>query len=422
MKHIFILVLLSLIADASYEKAETFYEKKAYKKAIEEAKSSKEDYSNPKLHLVWAKSEEALGNKQAAMSAYERVILLDGDNTQAKVSLYKIYKESERDSLADDLNQELQNYQLTPQQRSSLDNLEGKNINTLKAKATLSIGHDTNINVSAKGDDLDAYYGVSGQDGEIASLFARVSARVSYTNELEEKGGWYVRGDATLFYQNNFDASLYNMFVGGVNAGVGYSGASYTLYMPLGLSMVNYLDVSLLNQVDLLPTLNIRLTPSIILNLNAKYAKRTYGEAQYKGMGDSVLGGGFGFYYLVNQDYLYFKLLYEDYRSDETIHYAFLDKKMLNISLGANYNVAKYSVIRADYRYRNGNYKDGNTLYLATTEKRSDDYNQFELKFSHYVNKSLELFVLDRYVVNNSNYIPAQYSKNIVMFGLSTNY
>lgn len=423
MKILTSLIALTVLASASYEKAQEFYEQGKYKEAIKEARESTTEYSNSKLHLVWAKSAYALGERNEAMSAYERVVILDESSIESRVALLKIYKESGRESFAKELSGELKNYQLTPEQRSSLELIKSDDIHAIKSKAILSLGHDTNINISAQADDLDAYYGTNSNEGEKSTLFTRVNGSVSYVNELDEKGGWYIRGDIKAYYQNNFDASYFNMLVGSVDAGFGYAKSGYSLYLPFGYDRVNYLDRDLLGQIRVTPRVNITLNKDLILNINAKYASRRYQDIKYKGMDDTLYGGGIGLYYLFDKNFAYLNLMYEDFRSSQKEKYYFIDKSMMTLSLGANYNVKDWFVLRADYRYRGGSYDDSSDLLNSNNrDKRADSYNQVELKISHYFAQNYELFISDRYIKNSSNYIPAEYSKNIFMFGISANY
>jgi len=423
MKKVILLTMLSTLAFASYENSERFYKSAQYHKAIDEAKSSFKEYSNPKLHLLWAKSAEALGHTGEAMSAYERVAMLDENDSESRVALLKIYQKSSRNELAKEMRKELQNYQLTPAQRSSLDLLKGSDMGSFKAKATLGVGYDSNINVSATGSDLDDYYNTTGIGGEESTLFSRLNGSLSYINELQEKGSWYIRGDARLYYQNNSDAHFYDMFVGTLEAGVGYTGDGYTLYLPLGYDRVNYLDVDLLSQVRIAPTANITLSQSYILNLNAKYATRNYSKDVYEGMRDSSYGIGAGLYYQFDKNYAYAKVDYTNFSSTQEIHNSYLDKSMFTLSLGVNYALSTWLVAEVDYRYRKGSYDETIAINNPTeTTDRADDYNQIELKLSHYFADNYELFISDRYAKNSSNYVPAEYKKNILMFGISANY
>jgi len=425
MKSLILLTSLTLLGHASYEKAQEFYDLKDYVSVIKEVKSSTSEFSNPKLHLLWAKSEEALGHTKAAMSAYERVAMLDETDTQSRLKLVKIYSETKREELSKSMSKDLLSYQLTPQERSSLELLQyHENLNSFKAKGRVIIGHDSNINISATSDDLDEYNGVNGaNEGEKSTLFSRFDGSLSYIHELNTKGGWYLRGDAKAYYQNNADAHYFDMTVVGVEAGVGYAGHAYTIYLPIAYDRVHYLDSDLLGQILIRPRLNYRFNEKFILKLNAKYSSRTYTKEKYKGMADSSYGLGASLYYLFGKNFAYSTLEWENFSSTENMHFSYLDKKMTTLSLGMNYNLSSWLVARLDYRYRNGNYKDtSDLLNPSVSSTKADNYNQVEIKFSHYFARNYELFVSDRYVNNSSNYIPAEYKKNIAMFGISANY
>lgn len=73
--------------------------------------------------MLWGKSAEALGDNEAAMSAYERVLMLDPDNVAVRVHLASLYAYLDRDKLATEMSKSTENYQLTPSQRNSLNTL-----------------------------------------------------------------------------------------------------------------------------------------------------------------------------------------------------------------------------------------------------------------------------------------------------------
>ena len=423
MKYILLIVTIVMSLQASYSDAKSAYERGEYKQAIAEAKSSVDEYNNPELHLLWAKSAQKLGDTKAAMAAYERVVMLDEDNVEAKLALMKLYSTDNHKELSKSLYRSLQNYQLTPSQRNSLAQLQQGSTATVKSKGDIAIGYDSNINISATGSILDDYYGTIGHTGEKATLFGRAKGSVSYIDELDENGGWYLRGDGNVFYQNNIDASFYNMFVGGIKLGIGYSGNNYTISLPVSYNYIHYLDKSLLTQVQVAPTLHFTWSNNLIGAASVKYSKRDY-EDQYKGMSDSSYGGSLGLYYLFSKNYLYGEFSYEDFQATEkNLAFAFIDKTMMTGSFGINYNMSSWLVARLDYRFRYGSYvHDAKPVDPNINEKRVDKYNQIELKLSHFFAKHYEIYISERYAKNNSNYIPAQYSKNIAMFGLSVNY
>jgi len=66
-----------------YQEGVRAYDAKEYEKAASYFKKSKKEYSNVAMQLLWAKSEMALGRINYAISAYERVLMLEPQNLEA---------------------------------------------------------------------------------------------------------------------------------------------------------------------------------------------------------------------------------------------------------------------------------------------------------------------------------------------------
>lgn len=408
---LFLTAQITLFAGISNIQA--LYDQQKYERVISEAQKSISEYSNPKLHLLWAKSAAALHRDEMAMSAYERVLMLDPDNTEVRVNLTLLYADLEREELVDQMLKSTQNYQLTPAQRTSLETLSGYDLDSLNVSASIGIGYDSNINVSP--DDLDLP-----EIGEnIGTMFTQFKSRLSYTNDLNEKGGWYMRSDADIFYQNNTDASYYDLFVGAVAVGLGYSNGSYDILFPVTYGYLNYLDRDLLESISFNPRVNFPISKTLIGNVNARYTERNYMQEVDKGGDDYISGVGLGLYRIFENNFAYFNTNYDNYIAKYSDGFAFIDKEKISVSMGINYNVKEWFVARFDYRYAHSRYEDIITL---EGDKRSDNYHQTELKISRMFTDTMEALLFYRYAKNNSNYDLAEYDKNIVMFGLQYNY
>lgn len=408
------LFLSSITLFASIDQVQTYYDAKQYEDAIAEAKISTDEYSNPTLHLLWAKSAEALGRENEAMSAYERVEMLDEQNIDARVALVQLYKRTGRDELASVAAKDLQNYQLTPAQRTSLGNLKGTNLHSIKAYASLSVGHDTNVNVAP--DSLSN--GSSAQVSPLSTFFARFTGSVSYINELEDKGEWYGRADLQVYNQDNFASGSddFDLFLGSLSGGAGYAGNGYDIYIPIGVDNVHYISSNLLTQIKLKPRVNFTISNELIVNASASYVSRSYNKNDYEARDDKSYGLAGGLYYLLGKNYMYFNASYDSFSANDSsaAKGTYVDKSLLSANLGINYNLASWVVMKADYRFRSAVYADD--------DSRIDNYHQVEAKFSHYFADKYEAFVSDRYIKNSSNLTTYEYDKNIFMLGVAVNY
>lgn len=416
-------VLLTTITLASFAYAnmttiQEHYDKGDFNQTIIEAKKSKSEYANPKLHLLWAKSAEALGDLKGAMSAYERVLILDENSTEAKLALVKIYEETSRESMAQAMYKELESSGVNKEKLATLAPVSKFDFGVLKARALAGIGYDSNINVSASANDLDKFYGTTGHSAEKSTLFAKVNASANYFNDLGHKGGYYIKAGVKLSYQNNSDASYFNMLVTGFEMGVGHKNSRYRLYIPIAYDKIHYLQTDLLTQFSIAPKVTIPYTQNLLLNVNTKYASRNYNDAKYKAMADHSYGVGGGINYLIGKNYLYAKMNYEMFSSSKSKHFSYLDKNMFTTTLGGKYSINNLYTTSLSYTYRSASYDDKTT----TGDAREDNYNKVNVKVLYAYFKNVNFFVSESYTKNSSNHVPAKYSKNILMFGMNASY
>jgi len=416
MFRVFILLLaLNITLFANYAQAVKYYNVGKYQKAIQVIKASKKQYASSKLHLLSGQSAEKLGKLNEAMSAYERVLMMDPDNVELRVHLTSLYAYLDRDELATKMSKSTENYQLTPAQRNSLNTLKKADAAALKIAATFAIGHDSNINVSPE--DLE----IPSNDDAISTMFAQFTAHLSYTYALTDNKDWYFRTDSDIFSQTNFEsaAEYYNVFAASAKLGLGYRGGAFDMYLPVKYGRMHYLERDFLETIGFEPRVNITFSESLIGNINARYTERSYLDKADKNRDDTIIGYGGGLYWMFDKNFAYLTSNYDDYEAENSKSLLFTDKETFNLSAGVNYNVNDLFITRLGYRYRYTLYGD----FLPDGNKqRNDYYNQGEVKVSRIFLDTMEGSLLYRYSTNRSNYELAEYDKDVVLFGLQYNY
>ena len=332
-----------------------------------------------------------------------------------RVHLASLYAYLDRDKLATEMSESTQNYQLTPSQRNSLDILKKADAEDLKIAAKFAIGYDSNINVSPN--DIDII-----NSGEaLSTMFAQFSGNLSYTHALNDDQDWYLRTDAGMFYQGNFEseASYYDIFAFSAGLGLGYRADKYDIYVPVKYGRMHYLERDFMETVGINPRINFTLDDSVVGTVNARYTQRNYLSVTDRNRDDSVRGYGGGIYWLFDKNFAYLTSNYDDYVAKYGDSLLFTDKETFNLSAGVNYNVNDWFIARLDYRYRYSLYGD----FLPNGNKqRNDYYNQGQLKVSRMFLDDVEGSLQYSYAKNKSNYDLAEYDKDIVIFGLQYNY
>ena len=370
---------------------------------------------NEHTDLLIGECYEKESNTNLAQAAYERAILEDDDNTQARLKLAALYNAMQMKAQADAILLNVNETQLSPEQRTSLALLratEAESITDFRARIGLDLGYDSNINVSPLSDDL----ATNVVDAATETLFSRLRADVSYLHDLNTAGGWFLRTDANLYYQNNASAHYYDAAYARIYAGGGYRGENFSLYVPLFYNRLNYLDRDLLQETGVLPDLDIQLTNTLILNFNAMYSARRYIQSSDTLRDDDILSAGSGLFWLEGKDIAYIKIRYENYTAINGNAVAFTDKVMYYGMLGGLYSMQNIVDLRLNYQYRYGDFKE------VIAGKREDSNHEVRIAFERDILKQLRLRAQYRYVTNISNYDLAEYDKNEMMLGIMYNY
>ena len=397
-----LLILLSfnLFLFADYSKALQYYKSGQYSQAIHEAKSSKTSYSNPNLHLVWGLSAERLGRLNEAMSAYERVLLLDKSNTQAQEALNKIYEKTKRYALLNKKNT----------QASS---------NKLHANLAISFGYDNNLNAMPDSNTLKDYFGESVEANKTSSPFTLLTASIDYTDDFGKKDAWYAKYILQGYAQNNSDADLYNLRTISLEAGLGYKTQKYNLYLPVSYHTVNYLGKNLLRQSRFHPKLLIPIGEDKILDFNLIYSQNKYIHTEDKIKDDTTYAIEIGNYFLSKRNYISTHFKYEHHSAIHGFPSKYIGANFWTLKLGAKQTLSTKLLATIQYRFRYGQYDD---VVGTTVTTRDDNFHQLDTKLSYQWSKKSNLFITNTYSENKSNYPAAVYTKNTIQAGIDFNY
>ncbi len=389
-------MLLTLGLSANYKKSLSYYKSGLYRQAIKEAKSSKKSYSNPYLHLVWGASAQKLGKLNEAMSAYERVLLLDPSNMQAQKALDAIYTKTKRYKLLKD--------------KDPSHPLKNWN-NTI----SLGFGFDDNLDATPDSETLQEYFGNTADTNKTSSPFARLTGALSYTDDFNEDGGWSIKYLLKAYAQNNFQNNFYNLTTFSFETGLGYNDLNYNFYLPISYHRVNYLNKDLLSQYRVNPKLLIPVGTSNILDMNLIYSQNKYIDPKDTNKNDTTYAVELGNYFLSGKDYFSIHMKYEHHSAINLLPSKYIGANFWTLKLGTKYLLSPKWLTQVNYRFRYGQYDD---LVGTSITTRDDNFHQLDTKLSYQWLESSHLFIADTYTENKSNYPAAVYQKNILLLGM----
>ena len=356
---------------------------------------------------------EKEGNFNLAQAAYERAIIEDVNSSLAHQQLSELYTKMQMPEQATAAISGSDYRQLTPQQKTTLQAIQTKQESKLSqfhTRLTLKGGYDSNINISPIDDTL------INRSEAIHTIFARATIDLSYLHDLSEYGGWYLRSDANVYFQDNATAHDYDVLYGRVYAGGGYRNSLVNLYIPLFYNRLSYLNKDLLQESGIRPDLTLSLSLHWYLDLNAMYTARRYIDREDRIRDDDIYAGGIGFYWLEDANLFYLKLRYESYQAKNNFAPNFTNKSLYYFNLGGDYAINDYIDFIGEYQFRHGDFEDYQTI------DRHDGNHNITLAIEQSLAYDFRLRADYRYLYNDSTFSEAQYQKNEIMLGLVYNY
>jgi len=417
MKTVIYVITSSVLLFGNVEHLQKLYNEKQYQTVLEEAKHAKKDYSKLQLHLLWAKSAQALGDHLEAMLAYERVLILDPQHNEAQKELANIYLKLKRYKLALTLNNKLKQKSEEFKDITLIDQRETQS--NFSTHFSLSEGYDSNVNVHNESDGLDTFYASNDHTTKLASFFYQATAQLSYLREFENH--FYLKTSLNGYYKIIFNDRDYSLYLNTLEAGLGYYQENFNLYLPLSYSFLNYLGEDYLQISSFEPQIDYKLTNNFMIGLSAKLEKRTFKTDSDRD--DKSITLGLSLNWQGQNTYLFLDTEFQDYRSDSDNYQDFSNKKSHTFIIGMGHNFTGTLKAIASYKFTSSDYEDNiGTEFDPINEMREDSYHQLNFKLSKQLDQSTSLFIENEYSINHSNFIPADYSKNTLQLGFSFNY
>ena len=390
----------TLLIEANYTNVVQYYKEKNYVQAIAEAKKSFNDYNNINLHLLWARSAQKLGKTTEAMAGYERVLLFNENHKEAKKALKNIYLATDRIALSD----QISTYQ---------DFI-------FKTNLHIATGFDSNIDINPGASALDEYYDINSNVTPISTGFTRFNGNLISTYRVEESPKWFVKGSLNLYNQTNFNAKNYNLTKISPQIGMGYSSENYHLYLPLSYHKMFFFSKNLLSDYTITPNVKISIFNDSILDIGASYTNRKYVEDIDKGRNFNLYGGHIGLYFPIINIPIHLDVEYEKREASQTQKERYINSNLLSFDASVNYAFTNTLIFNIHNILRYATYKDDiGTALLSTDTLRRDYINQTDLQVTYKINKKIDILFRNTYTKSYSNYIPAEYSKNLFFVGLN---
>lgn len=363
------------------------------------------------VNLKWAACALQNGDDEAAMSAYERVLMADPHQIGAAVALVRLYRTLGMARDAQLVLDRLDRSALSEEQRrriAALETEEGAALD-VRAKVTAGIGYDDNINFNIEEDRSRGSQAGERRD----SLMHHLGVRAGIRHDPGEKGGTSLRAHIDVDWKSAYESHYYDVISGGIDAGVAYESTRLELYLPLVYSHMHYFGRDLYGRYGIEPVASFLLDDDLYLMAGAKVLWRDYFRRSDKSRSDLLAAGNAGISWYVEKNYLYLQGDYDHYSAQHTPSERFTDRQMLRVLAGFGYGIADLVMLEGAYQYAYVDYDD--TIAAGVSEKRLDRFSQTTVTLSRALGKSLKALLQYGYSDNRSNFAIARYYKQMTM-------
>jgi len=367
------------------------------------------------FNLRWAECELQLGDTDAAIAAYERVLYYNDENEEAMEALIRLYKENGMDYEIGRVLNASDNRRLTPSQRQIVSSLLGEGQTSLlstRISAAVTAGYDDNVNHSL----TQIQNGIPLIQGKKGTAFHTLDLRFNLVHELEEIGGFSFQTNANFFWKDNYSAHFYDIVDGAFDMGIGYSAERYSFYLPFVYERMHYLDTDLYEEYGIRPRFTYLLRDDTLLNIGAKYLKHHYVDGISSNADRTLMGANVGLYRFFGDDYIYADIDYTDSDADSSNPLALTDYQYWMLTIGGSYEFSWNIIAKLDYRYGYGSYDN------PPAAKRKDHFNQIHLGLEKEILPRLSVTADYIYGDNDCNFDTQSYSRQIVSVGIKYTY
>ncbi|MFA6192360.1 MAG: tetratricopeptide repeat protein [Sulfurimonas sp.] len=406
---------------SSYNKAKLLFEEKEYQQAYDTFyKLFENNLQDPNINFYLGRSAYMLKDFELAITAFERVLMIDPNSTRSKLEIAKCYFELKEYKKAQNmfLSTIKENMPVNVKQNIELylSAINSKiQTNFFSGSAVLGINYDTNINNRATSDTFTI-------PGIVDSI---TNQPIKTANSTKDEAGLAHQEAISLNHMYNFaeEVNIKNDFVlfsksllSDRTKDIGliqYSPALSVVYN--GKILVDYALLfdkiwlstrPLLNDYGIYPKLKYMYSPSIILGTTFKYQKKFLDTSI-----SEVEALEFTLNHIYSKDimFTYYTQFYTEKKLSSNL--TNVSQDMLNIALSASYKYMPTLTFTPKIQWYDKPYKEEDPFYLK--EQQDNEY-QFLFNTTYSYNKSVLMSLDYMYTEHISNIPSWEFNKHAI--------
>lgn len=387
------------------------YNNKNYKKALELAKAQCDiDCNSEELNIILAKSAEKLKDTKEAIAAYDRVLIVNENNIEARFSIANLYYENGNPELMkDELNYMLNNLDLSQEQKTRINNL----LSNLEKTKEISRPYFLGINVGF-GYDSNPLYGndkytdfvnkemenfqnqkSNGSTSIIFSIDGSYNLDLGNNYSTQFYGNFYNKKYLKNKSENYPDLNVLSL---GINPKYTYNNHKFVLN--LGYDFVMLRRAAFLHSINLGFTYENNLNDNYLYSIFYDYSKGIFDNSYDKDSNFNHHSLGFNNVLAYNNNIYYLNLNYDFEKAKESLS-SNSDFKSYGVKIGAIIPFATSYAFKPSISYTHTNYSKEDISYFS---KRKDNEYFVSATIEYMINSNQTISLNLSYDKDDSNH------------------
>lgn len=357
-----------------FTNAVKLYENKDFKQAyVAFSKLVEQDYSSIENSFYFAQTAAKLHKNQQAITAYERILILQPNHTRAKLELAKLYYEqgdfflskqyfndAKKDNIPDTVRINIDKYLDRIAKKTSKSKLSGTVI--------FGVGHDDNINVTPQASSW--FVPVFSQDfantsDPIESLYTQQVGLLNHYYDATSTYGFGIKNSLMLYNKSIPGESEYNIFYLRYKPSLIFKHDQYTIETALKYDTMQYGGDAYIETFGFEPKVSRSIDSSSLVSAHLKLMFKNYLKSTDQQRDARYNEAGLDYYKKLNATTTWLNSI--DLAQERQDKKSSLDvsNDAIYARIGINHHYSPTLKVGAGIQYNQKNYLDNNLYFLS---------------------------------------------------------
>jgi len=373
----------------------------------------KKNAYNYQINLDYGKCAYFRGDVDRAMAAYDRADIIKEEDAQVHKNLGDLH--------AFIGNIEIANSEYDKADRFGKDTIERSldslySTNSFSMLARLNVGYDSNVKYNAENMQN---WDVNSTITPSSDTFAKEYFRLNHTYDRDALTFYYYKNQLHVYNKNYSDLSEDDFTQVQLYSGPGWASESFDIWIPLSYTYMATDYKTYSQNYSINPQFRKRFENRLLLKVEAEYEHQKY--LQWS-QGDKDL---YSTYFTLSKWFgsNYFRVAYRYLQVEKDVTDSprvFIDRKLNEVEINYVLSMRKSLEFGAGYLY--GKTKYSNLARFDIEDKREDTLQKYSAYMSYNITKSIGFILQYDNYINDTNYTPSNYNKEVLSGGMYVYY